>query len=50
LAEHVFETFFYEHEYKMVQLDLKKHTIYKRKYMCQIMIILCQWDFNGQVK
>jgi hypothetical protein len=34
----------------MVQLDLEKHTIYKKQYMCQIMIILCQWDFNEQVK
>jgi hypothetical protein len=24
----------------------KKHTICKKQYMCWMMIILCQWDFN----
>jgi len=34
----------------MVQLDLGKHTIRKKQYMCQMMIILCHWDFNEQVE
>jgi hypothetical protein len=28
----------------------KKHTILKQQYMCQMMIILCQWDFNEQIE
>jgi len=36
--------------YKMVQLDFKKRTTRKKQYMCQMMIILCQWDFNEQTK
>jgi len=34
----------------MVQMDLKKHTICKKQYMCQTMIILCQWVFSEQTE
>jgi hypothetical protein len=34
----------------MVQLDLKKHTTRKKQYMCHMMIMLCQWDFNEQIE
>jgi hypothetical protein len=35
----------------MVQLDLKKkHTTRKKQYMCRMIIMLCQWDFNEQIE
>jgi len=35
----------------MVQLDLKKNIPYVNKqYLCQMMIVLCQWDFNEQIE
>jgi hypothetical protein len=34
----------------MVQLGLKKHTTSKKQYMCRMMIMLCQWDFNEQIQ
>ena len=34
----------------MVQLDLKKHAVRKKQYMCRMVIILCQWDFNEQIE
>jgi hypothetical protein len=36
----------------MVQLDLKKkkHTTRKEQYVCRMMIMLCQWDCNGQIQ
>jgi hypothetical protein len=33
----------------MVQLDLKKHTC-KKQYTFQMMIMLCQWNFNEQTE
>jgi len=34
----------------MAQLDLKKHTIHKKQYMCWMMIIVCQWDISEQIE
>jgi hypothetical protein len=34
----------------MVQFDLKKCTTYKKKYMCQMISMLFQWDFNEQIE
>jgi hypothetical protein len=36
----------------MVQLDLnlKKHTTRNKQYMCRMIIMLCQWDFNKQIE
>jgi hypothetical protein len=34
----------------MVQLDFKKHTTRNKQYMCRMMIMLCQWDFNEQIE
>jgi hypothetical protein len=34
----------------MVRLDLKKHLTRKKQYICLMMIMLCQWDFNEQIK
>jgi hypothetical protein len=41
---------FYHHGYKMVQSGLKNHTTRKKQYMCRMMIMLCQWDWNEQVE
>jgi hypothetical protein len=27
-----------------------KNTVHKKQYMCRMMIILCQWDFNEQIE
>jgi hypothetical protein len=35
----------------MVQLDLNKHTTRKKKqYLCRMMIMLRQWDFNEKIE
>jgi hypothetical protein len=34
----------------MVQLDLKKYTVCKKQYMCRMVVIWCQWDFNEQTE
>jgi hypothetical protein len=34
----------------MFQLGLIKHTTCKKQYMCRMMVMLCQWDFNEQTE
>jgi hypothetical protein len=49
MAEHEFETFFINMGTKWSSWIWEKHTT-RKKHMCRMMIMLCQWDCIEQIE